>query len=74
MLDDLFEQAERWTYVSEDGGIHYESILQKEWEQSGEDFELLILCVEDNIVTEDGEDEEVINWGDVRRDYERNNS
>ena len=66
--DDLWEEIDRLVWLREnDGAVVYDSRLDRLDDSISADN--LHPFIEDNIVTEDGE--ETIDWPGVRRDYER---
>ena len=69
-LDQLFEEAERGVYLC-DGYIHYHPLFKQKWNGAGlkNKFNLLLTCVEDNILTS-STTVEYIDWPQVRKDFE----
>jgi len=59
------EEAENCISLLDEGGIEYQPIVEQEFDG---DFNLLMSCVEDNIVLNEGGEEE-INWYTVGIDY-----
>lgn len=71
-LSKLIELASDKMEIDEEGRICYESIVEREWRQSGEDFELLMLLLEDHICEEEdteGTVYEAIDWTGVEDEY-----
>ncbi len=63
------EDARYYVYLKKDGSISYDSRFLREFTGN---LDFLHSCVEDNIVDSDYEDDdEIIDWENVFKDYEK---
>jgi hypothetical protein len=73
MLDikELWRDAPRNIDLDKDGDIHIESQFHEQWEEAGENWDLLLDMVEENIHLAEDSDDEEIDWESVEQEYDR---